>query len=392
MRNHIYYNPTKILFGQGMEAETGKEIREFGGSKVLFHHYGDLYLKESGLYDKIMNSLGESKLEVIELTGVKPNPRDDLVREGAELCKKENIDFILAVGGGSVIDSSKAIAMCRYYEGDFKDFYTSKAVCENALPVGVVLTIPGAGSESSGDSVITFLDEGIKRGASSPHIRPKFSILNPEVTFTLPERLSLCGIVDAITHVHERYFTNERYVDATDRMCEGLIKTLMKYGMEVQEDPNNYQVRAEIMWASKIVHDGTLGVGRVEDWASHSIEHEISSQYDITHAAGLAVINPNWMKYVYKNNIDRFIQYANRVFDVPTEGRDPEGVVLEGIAKFQEFLSKMKMPLTMRDLGITEKTYFKVMADKVTRYTGGTEGNFVKLTAADVEAIYELAY
>jgi alcohol dehydrogenase YqhD (iron-dependent ADH family) len=166
----------------------------------------------------------------------------------------------------------------------------------------------------------------------------------------------------------------------------------MKYGMEVQEDPNNYQVRAEIMWASKIVHDGTLGVGRVEDWASHSIEHEISSQYDITHAAGLAVINPNWMKYVYKNNIDRFIQYANRVFDVPTEGRDPEGVVLEGIAKFQEFLSKMKMPLTMRDLGITEKTYFKVMADKVTRYTGGTEGNFVKLTAADVEAIYELAY
>lgn len=390
MINEIFWNPTKVFFGKGTEAEVGKEVASMA-KKVLLH-YGGQSIKKFGLYDKIVASLQEAGVDFVELGGVQPNPRASLIEKGIELCKKENIDFILAVGGGSVIDSAKGIAAGVCYDGPLLDLFTGKADVEDILPIGVVLTIPGAGSESSTGCVVTFEEEGLKRSFDSNLARPKFAILNPEVTFTLPEFQSMCGVVDAICHVHERYFTNTTFVDCTDRICEGIIKTLMKYGPMLKDHPHDYDIRAEVMWACKVAHDGTDGVGREEDWATHNIEHEVSAQYDVTHAAGLACISPAWMKYCFKTNVPRFMQYANRVYDIPIEGRDEDEVFAELIEKYTAFLKTMSMPTTLRELGINEKTHFAEMADKCVRYTGGTTGNFKKLDAKDVEAILELAF
>ena len=391
MNNHIYYNPTKILFGKGMEQYLGEEIANVNAKKVLLH-YGGESVKKYGIYDKVTRILGESGIDYVELGGVQPNPRASLIREGIALSRKEQVDFILALGGGSVIDSAKGIAAGVYYDGDLLDFFTGKAAVEKALPIGVVLTIPGAGSESSEASVITFEEINAKLGMGNDILRPRFSILNPEFTFTLPERLSMCGVVDAITHVYERYFTNTTFVDCTDRIGEGIIMTLMKYGPLLKENPNNYDIRAEVMWACKIAHDGTVGVGREEDWGSHAIEHALSAQYDVTHAAGLAVIVPAWMKYVYRHDIPRFLQLARRVFGIETENRDPDEAILEMIEKYKEFLKSLGMPLTLRELGIPDQSKLAQMAEICAKYAGGTVGNFVKLNAQDIEKIYQLAY
>jgi len=390
MNNAVFWNPTKILFGKGMEMRVGDEVAAI--SKRVLLHYGGQSIKKYGLYDKIVASLKESGVEFVELGGVKPNPRAALAQQGIDICRRDGLDLIVAVGGGSVIDSAKAIAAGVPYQGELLDLFVGKADVKEALPIVTVLTIPGAGSESSDGCVITFEEEGLKRSFGSDLVRPKVAILNPEITFTLPEFQTMCGVVDSIAHVYERYFTNTTYVDCTDRICEGLIKTLMKYGPLVKQNPLSYDIRAEVMWAAKMAHDGTDGVGREEDWGAHMIEHEVSAQYDITHAAGLAVIGPAWMKYVYRANKERFVQYAERVFDIDPTDRDEDEVILEAIGRYQQFLKSMGMPLTLRELGVTDKSHFAEMADKCVRYTGGTTGNFVKLTAKDVEAIYEIAF
>jgi len=298
MNNFTFYSPTYFVFGKDQENEAGKYVRRFGGNKVLIH-YGGGSVVRSGLLDRVKASLQKEGIGFVELGGVKPNPRSGLVYEGIDLCRKEKIDFILAVGGGSTIDSAKAIAAGVVYDGDFWDFYQGKAVTK-ALPIGTILTISAAGSEGSPDTVITHENGMFKRGASGEALRPAFSILNPALTQTLPPYQIACGITDIMAHLFERYFTTTEEVEVTDRMIEGLLLTMIKEAPRVIRDPNNYQAQANIMWAGMMAHNNSCGVGRTQDWASHNIEHELSALYDCAHGAGLAVVFPAWMTYNMK--------------------------------------------------------------------------------------------
>ncbi len=386
MLGGIYGHPTTVIFGRGCESMVGEEVRKYA-PKVLLH-FGSQSFKKYGLYEKVSKSLQLSRIEFLELGGVKSNPESDLVYEGINICREEKIDFILAVGGGSVIDSAKAIAVGVPYDGDFFDFFVKKAIPKAGLKVGVVLTIPGAGSESSNGAVITHTKKRKKYDCASPAMYPVFAILNPELTFTVPKFYALCGIVDAMSHVLERYFSNTSYVDCTDRICEGLIKTLMKYALLVQEDPYNYDIRGEIMWACKLAHDNTAGFGRKHDWASHTISHEIGARYDVAHGAVLAVIFPIWMKYVYKTNERIFLQFAQRVFDMETTSVKNDQTILLAIDKFQQLLKKMGMPSTLRELGVADSKEFSDIAECcVATMPSGTIGNFFRLSKADIEAI-----
>jgi Iron-containing alcohol dehydrogenase. len=388
MNNFTFYSPTYFAFGRGTENEAGSLIRRFGGNKVLIH-YGGGSVVRSGLLDRVKASLKKENLEYIELGGVKPNPRSGLVYEGIDLCKKEGIDFILAVGGGSVIDSSKAIAAGTKYDGDFWDFFEGKPIKE-ALPVGTVLTIAAAGSEGSGDTVITKEEGMLKRGAGSDALRPVFSILNPELTQTLPPYQTACGAVDIMAHVFERYFTNTKEVEITDRLCEAILLTMIKEVPRVIKDPNNYEARANIMWAGMVAHNNLVGVGREQDWASHGIEHELSALYDVAHGAGLAVIFPAWMTYVMKHDVNRFAQIAVRVWGCDMNFANPEETAQEGIARFRQFLKSIGMPTTFKELGAREED-IPLMVEKLGLGENGTIGSFVRLTAKDVENIYRLA-
>jgi len=388
MNNFTFYSPTYFAFGKGTENEAGRLIRRFGGSKVLIH-YGGGSVVRSGLLDRVKESLKKEKIEFIELGGVKPNPRSGLVYEGIDLCKKERIDFILAVGGGSVIDSAKAIAAGTKYDGDFWDFFEGKPVKE-ALPVGTVLTIAAAGSEGSGDTVITKEEGMLKRGAGSDVLRPVFSILNPELTQTLPPYQTACGAVDIMAHVFERYFTNTKEVEITDRMCEAVLLTMIKEVPRVIKDPNNYDARANIMWAGMVAHNNLVGVGREQDWASHQIEHELSALYDVAHGAGLAVVFPAWMTYVMKHDVNRFAQVAVRVWGCQMNFADPEATAMEGIERFKQFLKSIGMPITFKELGAKEED-IPLMVEKLGLGENGTIGSFVPLNAKDVENIYRLA-
>jgi alcohol dehydrogenase YqhD (iron-dependent ADH family) len=374
------------IFGKGVESLVGKKVSEYG-KKVLLH-YGGSSLKKFGLYDKIIKELKEKNIEVFELGGVLPNPRLSLVREGIEICKQNDIDFILAVGGGSAIDSAKAIGAGVKYDGDVWDFFEGKARVIETLPVGVVLTIPAAGSESSSGTVITNEDGWYKKSFGGNIIRPKFAIMNPEITYTLPSYQTAAGAVDIMAHVLERYFTNEKHVELTDRMCEAVLKTVISNTPKALDFPEDYNARAEIMIASTVAHNGWLDMGRSTDWASHVIEHEISGIYDITHGAGLAIIFPAWMKYTYKSNIDRFVQFATRVWNVEMNYYDPEATVLEGIKKFEEFLTSIDMPTRLSQADIDSER-FEEMAGKAVE--GGDFGGFVKLSKEDVVNIYKLA-
>ena len=388
MNNFTFYSPTYFAFGRGTENEAGSLIRRFGGNKVLIH-YGGGSVVRSGLLDRVKASLKKENLEYIELGGVKPNPRSGLVYEGIDLCKKEGIDFILAVGGGSVIDSSKAIAAGTKYDGDFWDFFEGKPIKE-ALPVGTVLTIAAAGSEGSGDTVITKEEGMLKRGAGSDVLRPVFSILNPELTQTLPPYQTACGAVDIMAHVFERYFTNTKEVEITDRMCEAVLLTMIKEVPRVIKDPNNYDARANIMWAGMVAHNNLVGVGREQDWASHQIEHELSALYDVAHGAGLAVVFPAWMTYVMKHDVNRFAQVAERVWGCHMNFADPEATAMEGIERFKQFLKSIGMPITFKELGAKEED-IPLMVEKLGLGENGTIGSFVPLNAKDVENIYRLA-
>ncbi len=388
MENFTFYSPTYFVFGKDTENEAGKYVKRFGGSKVLIH-YGGGSVVRSGLLDRVKKSLDDAGISFVELGGVKPNPRSGLVYEGIELCRKENVDFILAVGGGSVIDSSKAIAAGTIYDGDFWDFYSGKRI-EEALPVGTILTIAAAGSEGSPDSVITKEEGMFKRGASGDAIRPKFSILNPALTQTLPPYQTAAGITDIMAHLHERYLTNSKEVEVTDRLIEGLLLTMIHEGPRVIEDPNNYEARANIMWAGMMAHNNSCGVGRSQDWNSHNIEHELSALYDCAHGAGLAVTMPAVFKYVYKHDVMRFAKLATRVWGCQMDFDNPERTALEGIAAFENFLKKIGMPLNFAELGAKEEDIPTLV--KALCYGDGRTGSisgFVTLNEEDCAKIYQ---
>lgn len=388
MLNFNFYSPTEFVFGKERENEVGTLVKKYGGSKVLIHFGGGSVVR-SGLLDRVKTSLDKEGVPYVELGGVMPNPRDSKVYEGINLVKENGIDFILSVGGGSSIDSSKAIAAGALYDGDFWDYYSGKAgSIEKALPVGTILTIAAAGSEGSGDSVITKEDGMLKRGASGSGIRPKFSIMNPELLFTLPSYQTACGATDIMAHVFERYFTNTKEVEITDRLCEAVLMTMIKETPRVIADPCNYDACANIMWAGTVAHTNIVGVGRDQDWNSHGIEHELSALYDCAHGAGLAVIMPAWMDFVYKHDVMRFAQMAERVWGVKMNYADPEATAIEGIKRFRMFLRSIGMPINFEELGADIKD-IPVMVEKMG--ISGETGGFVHLKPEDVKAIYEIA-
>lgn len=382
MDNFTFYSPTKFVFGKGTESQAGQLVKAFGGTKVLIHYGGGSAVR-SGLIDRVKDSLSKEDIPFMELSGVKPNPRSGLVYEGIDLCKANGIDFILAVGGGSAIDSSKAIAAGVLYDGDFWDFYSGKASVQNALPVGTVLTIAAAGSEGSGDSVITKEEGMYKRGTGAEALRPKFSILNPELTTTLPAYQTACGITDIMAHLYERYLTNTKDVEVTDRLLEALLITVKNEGPKVIKDPNDYQARANIMWAGTMAHTNSCGVGRSQDWNSHAIEHELSALYDCAHGAGLAVTMPAVFKYELGHDRARFEQAARRIWGYQTAE--------EGIEAFRKYLTSIGMPSTLGELGGKEED-IPVLVKNLCYGDGrnGTISGFVTLNEEDCTAIYKM--
>ncbi len=389
MENFTFYSPTYFVFGKDQENTAGKYVKRFGGSKILIHYGGGSVVK-TGLLGRVKASLESEGLHYIELGGAMPNPRSGLVYEGIELCRKENIDFVLAVGGGSAIDSAKAIAAGAVYDGDFWDFYQGKSVTK-ALPIGTVLTISAAGSEGSPDTVITQENGMFKRGASGEALRPAFSILNPALTQTLPPFQTACGIADIMAHLFERYFTNTKDVEVTDRMIEALLMTMIHEAPRAMADASDYQSRANIMWAGMMAHNNSCGVGRSQDWASHDIEHELSAIYDCAHGAGLAVVFPAWMSYNLKHDVTRFAQLATRVWGCPMDFWNPEATAKAGIDALKRFFESIGLPTNFAELGAKEEDIEK-MAETACYGDGrqGTLGGFVKLNKQDIVNIYRL--
>lgn len=391
MLNFDYQNRTRIIFGKDTHKDIGRVLRSY--SRRVLLHYGGGSVKRTGVYDDVIASLKANGIDFVELGGVQPNPRLALVHEGIELCRRENIDFILAVGGGSVIDSAKAIAMGVHYQGDVWDFFLKKAEPGEVLPLATILTFPAAGSESSTSTVITNWESKIKRGFGSEKIRPVFSIMNPELYFTLPQEQIAYGVCDMMSHIFERFFTNTTHTDLTDGLCETTLKTIMKNALLLKKNKEDYNAWAEVSFGGNIAHNGLLGLGRETDWASHAMEHELSAIYDVAHGAGLAVVTPAWMKYVYKTNVPMFVQFAVNVMGVEGSFRDPEAIVLEGIERLEQFFVTLGLPITMKELGI-EEARFEEMARKATGYAYGQEhgiGGLKKLVWQDVLAIYKLA-
>jgi alcohol dehydrogenase YqhD (iron-dependent ADH family) len=388
MDNFVFSNPTKIIFGRGTENKVGVEAAKI--SKTVLLHYGSGSIKATGLYDRIIHSLRENQVEVIELAGVKPNPHLSLVYEGIRICREHAIGLILAVGGGSAIDSAKAIAAGARYDGDVWDFFSGKSTVEDALPLATILTIPAAGSEASTGCVITKEDGMLKRAFNSVHVYPRFSILNPELAFTLPPFQVACGVVDIMAHLMERYFANAHPVELTDRLIEAVMKTVINNAPTLLEDPRNYDAWAEVMWSGTVAHNNLLNTGRTGDWASHEIEHELSAKYDIAHGAGLAMIFPAWMKYVYQHDVNRFAQFAVRVWNVEEDHFHREKTALTGIAKLEEFWAGLGLPVRLSGAHLDD-THFDEMAAKCTTDDTRSLGNFVKLQKKDVLKIYNLA-
>lgn len=385
MLNFNLYSPTEFVFGRGAETQAGAMIKKRGGTRVLVHFGGGSAIK-SGLMDRVTASLKEAGLEYVLLGGVQPNPRSSLVYEGIKLARAEGVDFILAVGGGSVIDSSKAIAVGTPYDGDFWDFFCGKAKPETALNVGVVLTLAAAGSEASKSCVITQEDGNFKRGLGNELNRPKFALMNPEVMYTLPAYQTACGATDMMAHVLERYFTNEQGVDLTDRLCEAVLSAVIKAAPMAIAEPDNYEARAQLMWAGTLAHNDSCGVGREGDWASHQIEHELSAKYDVAHGAGLAVVFPAWMRYQLDHDPMRFAQLAVRVWGCDMDFEHPERTGLQGIERFEQFLGSIGMPLRLSELGV-DPADIPAMAAKTKRNNAGKLGFFRPLDTEDIAKI-----
>jgi alcohol dehydrogenase YqhD (iron-dependent ADH family) len=388
VENFEYCNPTRIVFGKGAEARVGAETAVHA-RKILLH-FGGGSIKASGLYDRVAASLRAAGVEWVELGGVKPNPRLSLVHEGVRLCKEQRLGLVLAVGGGSVIDSAKAIAMGAVTDRDVWDFFVGKGEPRAALPVGTVLTIPAAGSEASTASVLTNEDGFLKRGFNSELIYPRFSILDPELAFTLPRFQVACGAADIMAHLMERYFTTVKYVELTDRLLEATMKTVAHQVTKILERPRDYDAWAELMWAGTIAHNNLLNTGRIGDWASHDIEHELSGIYDVAHGAGLAVVFPAWMKHTLSRDPVRFAQWAARVWNVDLDYWNPEATALEGVRRLEGFFHSMGLGTRLADLKVGVDRLDE-MARKCTDGDRRTIGNFVKLDSKAVRRIYELA-
>ncbi len=389
MNNFTFYSPTEFVFGKGTEMQAGELVRKYGASKVLIV-YGGGSVVRSGLLERVRQTLAQTGIPCLELGGVQPNPIDTKVYEGIDLCRREGVDFVLAVGGGSVIDTAKAIAAGVPYEGDFWDFYIQKATVSSALKVAVVLTIPAAGSEGSGNSVITKVSTLQKMSLRAPELlRPRFSIMNPELTFTLPPYQTAAGIVDMMAHIMERYFTNTADTEIADRLCEGTLKAIITEAPRVMADPKDYGARANIMWSGMIAHNGTCGVGNEEDWASHFMEHEISALYDVTHGAGLAVIFPAWLTWMASHHVEKVAQYAARVWDVPVS-EDLKAMALEGVARLKSFFTSIGMPVNFAQLGV-EHPDIELLVEHLHANKGEQVGCYVRLGRKETLEIYELA-
>ena len=392
MRDFVYHAPTEVVFGKQSEEKVADLVKKYGGHKVLVH-YGGKSAKKSGLLDKICGLLRDGGVDFVCLGGVVPNPRLSLVHQGIDLCRQEGVDFILAIGGGSVIDSAKAIACGVPYDGEVWDFYLGKASPKCYLPVACVLTIPAAGSEMSESSVITNEDGYVKLGYSNQMSRPKFAIMNPVRTFTLPPYQTAAGVTDMIMHTMERYFSHDDDMDLTDALAEALMRDLMDNVFKVLADPEDYRARAQIMWGGSLAHNDLTGCGLTGDWATHEIEHELSGMFDVTHGAGLAAIWPSWARYVYKENVSRFVRFAVNVLGVPQDFTDPEGTAIRGIEAMERFYHAIGMPINIHELIGKEVSEDEIreMARKCTRGHKITQGSFKVLGSEDIEAIYRMA-
>ena len=391
MKDFIYYAPTQVVFGALSEDKTGKLVKQYGGAKVLVH-YGGQSAERSGLLDKICRALEAEGIAYVKLGGVVPNPRLSKVHEGIELCRKEKVDFILAVGGGSVIDSAKAIAFGVPYEGEVWDFYMGRAHAEACLPVATVLTIPAAGSEMSNSTVITNEDGDLKKGYSNNLCRCKFAVMNPERTYTLPNYQTACGVTDIMMHTMERYFVNIETMEITDSISESLMQTVIYNARILLNEPGNYNARAEIMWAGSLSHNGLTGCGTGGgDWACHQLEHELGGLYDVTHGAGLAALWGSWARYVYDANPERFAQFATNIFDIPCFA-DYENTALAGIEAMEDFFRSIHMPTNLHELGLdlTDEQIHE-LAFKCSFEDTRTIGVFKQLNMKDMEKIYAMA-
>jgi hypothetical protein len=386
MNNFTFHNYTRVLFGKGMESRTGREMKSIGTKALL--HYGGGSIRENGLYDRLVASLQAADMPFVELGGVQPNPRVSLVREGIDLCRREGVDCILAAGGGSVIDSAKAIAIGIPYEGDVWDFFAAKAKARTATPVGVVLTMPAAGSETSTRMVISNEEGAHKTPLGYPFSRPQFAVLNPEIAFTLPAYQVACGAADIMAHIMERYFTTQHNVEVTDGMCEAVLRTVINTAPRVLAEPDNYDAWAELMWAGTIAHNDILDTGRTGDWSSHNIEHQISALYDVAHGAGLAVVFPAWMQHVYPQDVERFVQYATRVWGVPYLAGQQDRVARAGIERLKSFFSSIGLPVSLQQLGVGDDRIDDMARKACER---GAFGSFKKLAADDVHEILQSA-
>ena len=386
MQNFEFLNPTRVIFGRDTENQVGEQVKAAGGRKVLLH-YGGGSIKRSGLYDRVTASLRGAGLSFVELGGAQPNPRLSLVRQGIALCKQEGVDFVLAVGGGSAIDSAKAMAVGATMEEDIWPLFIGQKSLSGTLPTGSVLTIPAAGSESSFYSVITNEEAGYKRSISGPPLFPKFAIINPALSLTLPPYQIGCGCVDILAHIMERYFTSERNVDVADRMMEGVMRAVLYNARITYQNPTDYHARAEICWAGTLAHNSLFDRGRTGDWVSHGLGAEIAALYDLAHGASLSIAFPAWARYVYKHNIPRFLQFAARVMDVDMPFSDPDAIILESIRRLEDFYTSIGMPIRLGQANIPTDR-FAEMADKYAQF--GTRGAILTVGAKEAAEIYKL--
>ncbi len=391
MLNFEFYNPTKVIFGRGAEMTAGKEIKALGGHKVLVH-FGGSHLKKSGVLERIHESLTEAGLTYVDLGGVVPNPRLGLVKEGIRLCKEEGVDFLLPVGGGSVIDSAKGIGYGLVNDFPLEDLLLGKVTTDKIAPLGCISTIAAAGSETSNSMVITIEEGMLKRSYNHDCARPKFAIMNPELTCTLPAYQTASGASDIMMHTMERYFTNTKDVDLIDRMSEGLLTAVREAAKTAVKEPDNYEARATLMWAGSLSHNGLTGTGRITDFASHKIEHELGGMFDVAHGAGLCAIWGSWARYVYKTNPARFAQFAVRVFDAAENFYDREATAEKGIEAWEDWCRSIGMPASLTELGIAPTDgQIEEMAEKCVSAGGGHVGFFQTLYKEDVVKILQMA-
>jgi len=399
MSNFQYYTPTRVVFGKDTQKQAGELVKQFGGKKVLIH-YGSGSVIKTGLLETIEKSLTEAGVPYVTLGGVVPNPRLSLVYEGIRLCQEEKVDFILAVGGGSVIDSAKAIGYGVANPGDVWDFYEGKRKATACLPIGVVLTIAASGSEMSNSCVITKEEGGLKRGYSTDLSRAKFAIMNPELTMTLPDYQTACGCVDIMMHTMERYFTGKDTMEITDEVAEALMRTVVRNAQILCKDPKNYEARAEIMWAGSLSHNGLTGCGGDGgDWMPHKLEHEMGGMFDVAHGAGLAAVWGSWARYTYKEHPERFIRFGEKVLGMTLnqdanamEKSEMGTMAVQAIEETEKFFTSIKMPINFAELGIhPTQEQMKEMAHKCSLAVGGAKGSIKVIGEEDMYKIYCMA-